>query len=258
MTDKTNIIEILSTTTSRWISELQNLFKISGKDQYEEQDKLLFSSSSVFENYLNNTLLIIKNGSRLPAEVLLRALGEFIIRLKWCMESSTRKQSGRTNKRFESWRIHSLKELNRFRKSVVDKYDGNEKKELEQLIETTEQEINDAQVNDFPQIKNILYKIYEKKSDQILSHGAMYLRFLRASHIDLITISETMKSDIHFFGDRDTTGEILVFDCLAFAHLYLEGLYRYYDYDFKSIDDEYSALMKKHFLEKDFDRKDKQ
>jgi len=247
MTETTNIIEIVSTTTSRWFSELQNLFKKTAKDQYEEQDKLLFGSLPVFENYLYNTLLIIKNGGRLPAEVLLRALGEFIIRLKWCMESSTRKQSGRANKRFESWRIHSLRELNRFRKSIVDKYNGNEKKKLGEFIENTEQEINSAKVNDFPKIKKILYEIYEKKSDQILSHGAMYLRFLRASHIDLVTISETMKSDIHFIGDRDTTGEDLVFDCLAFAHLYLEELYRYYDYDFKSINNEYNDLMKKFF-----------
>jgi len=222
---------------NRWFDDVEGRLKNLGLPK-NGVNQMILASISVVDNYLNNILMILNQDSKLPAMALLRVIGEFIVKLVWCIQGSTNNQPKQSVDKFKSWKKHSLKELNKFRRQIIDRYNNATRKMLQKQIDKDDKEIESITVDYFAKedekqkrsISSFFNEVFGVNKD--IYHPGMYLQYLRAVHIDYITLNETIKeqaSTPSYEGDVDCDIENLKIACLLFAHLFFKEVCRYYN-----------------------------
>ena len=232
-------------TINKWFEETENMLANIGSAKNTEVDKVCFSSISVVGNYLKNAIMILNHNSKLPAKALLRVLGEFIIKFVWCLQNSMRKQPALANERFERWRKHSLIKDQKFRKDILNAFDGSKRDEIQRWIEECDKEIKSVTSKSVPEFAQIIENVFGSRETK--AYAGMYLRFLNAVHLDLRTLSDTIREDNFSSiceGDTDDSIDDLKVDCLICACIFFRELYRFYGLNFQKIEDEYQVILK--------------
>lgn len=228
-------------TINRWIDESKALLQGLNLPKCRT-DEMILSSISLIDNYLNNVLMILDRGSRLPAMALLRVLGEFVAKLIYCIKGS---ESG-VNERVDSWEKTSLKKRKKFYENIIDRYSGCDHKKIQKWIDKTEDEIDKINVDELPNTADIFEKVFGKKHP--VGRAGMYLQYLSAVHLDLETLERTKKrgaTGIEYMGDVEYEIEGLKFECLTHVYIFFKHLYEYYNLDFQKIQNEYKILIPK-------------
>ncbi len=230
-------------TINKWFDETENRLRAIGLPKNNVNDTVL-ASISLIDNYLNNTMMILKQGCRLPSMALLRVTGEFIAKLIYCLKGST--QGPNVNQRIESWRKTSLIKRKKYYENIIDRYSGCNRKKVQKWIDETKNEVGKIKVNELPDTAKIFEETFGKKHP--VGRAGMYLRYLGAVHLDWETLEETIKRNktgTEYMGDVEYNIEDLKFECLTHGYIFFQYLYEYYNLDFKEIQNEYKMLIPK-------------
>jgi hypothetical protein len=97
-----------------------------------------------------------------------------------------------------------------------------------------------------PNVSCLFEKVYGK--EDLMSRAGMYLQYLEAVHIDLITLSRTGikdRSELKYIGDCNDTIYELWQECLIQTRHFLCAVYRHFGFDFHGIQNEYENIMDK-------------
>jgi hypothetical protein len=237
-------------TINKWFDEIEDKLQQHGQPK-NNIDNMTFASLSLIDNYLNTILMIVNNGSRLPAMALLRVLNQFVSRIVWVLMGYNKDESELQN-RFDSWVLTSYKKKHKFLNNIAGFYAREEKNQFESTIKIYEQEIDKlkkAGVKELPQPEQILEEVFGTK---LIAIG-QYSRLHKASHPDLIVLGKTFKNNgTHYMYDGDVDEKIndLKFECLICAHRFFKEICRYYKVDSLSqkIESEFNTLIPKSYM----------
>jgi len=211
-------------------------------------DQMVCASIGLVDNYLNNAMRILQQGSRLPAMVLLRVINQFASRIIWVLMGSNKNKSELQN-RFDRWVLTSYKKEHKFLNNISDFFAGKEKDQFESTIKIYEQEIDKLEkvgVKEMPQPEKVLEDVFGTKQIAI----GMYSRLHNAIHPDLMVLGETFKKNgmsYMYDGDVDAKIDDLKFECLICTHRFFMEICRYYKIDSLSqkIENEFNTLIPK-------------
>lgn len=232
-------------TIKKWIEETETLLLNRQGQLRTSVDDLLFGFFLIFRNYIYSIGTLLNEGRKLPSRALLRSTGELIVKILWCLNKQN-KNSNTSEERFERWRKSSLAKLNKFRKDIIGYYSGDERLQLQKAINQSQQIINKISQKKMPNVSCLFEKVYAKEA--LMSRAGMYLQYLGAVHIDLITLSRTQindKNELKCVGDCDDTIYELWRECLIQTRHFLGAVYRHFGLDFQRIQNEYENIMDK-------------
>lgn len=236
-------------TIQRWFEETVNALE----GPYEGKDLLIhgwcLSSVKLALNYFESTLILLNNKRRLPAKALLRTLGEFIVKVVWCLRGENKSENELRN-RFDKWRKSTLIEHRRVRKKAleINTYTKEQRAQLEELIAKDNEEIDKIKLSELPSIADLFEGIFAPL-DWVAAQGGMYLQFLRAIHLDMIALEMTMdlqklpEGQITCLGDTKDNIETLKALCLAHTYIFLTEVRSHYGLDVSSMKSDYEKLL---------------
>jgi len=229
-------------TINKWFGEIEGRSKQLGLPK-NNIDRMILGSIPIIDNYSNSVLMILNDGSRLPAMALLRVLAEFILKLIYCLKAD----DSSVDKRIESWEKTSLIQRGKYYKDIIDIYHGCNRKNVHEWIDETESELAKIEgVDALPSVATIFEQVFEK--DYPVDRAGMYLQYLGAVHIDLEVLAKTISksgTEIEYKGDVSCNIEDLKFECLTHAYIFFRHLYEYYSLDLQKIENEYKMLIPK-------------
>jgi len=237
-------------TINKWFDEIEDKLQQRGQPK-NIIDNMTFASLSLIDNYLNTILMIVNNGSRLPAMALLRVLNQFVSRIVWVLIGNNEDKSELQN-RFNRWELSSYKKERVFLKKIMGFYARKERAQFENAIKKYEQKVENLEktgIKNLPPPEQILEDVFGTKQIAI----GMYSRLHRAVHPDLLVLRRTFKNNeagYTYDGDVDEKTDDLKFECLICAHRFFKEICRYYNiYSLsQKIENEFNKLTPKSYI----------
>lgn len=236
-------------TINKWFDETKVILR-KHKPQRDNIDDILFASIAIIDNYVSSARLLLENPGnerRLPAQALLRVSGEFIAKLKYCFDAGVKnKDMEKTCDRLESWRKLSLGKKKTFLESIVDRCNSSDRQIVEKWLADIESAIQKITVNPLCKTSDILKETFGKEHP--VGEAGIYSQYHNSVHIDLETLESTIcrkQGCVEYKGDVDYDIKGLIFECLTHVFEFLRVLYKYYNFDFCKIENEYKMLIPK-------------
>lgn len=230
-------------TINKWFDEVQDKLRKHGLQT--GFDELIFAALGLLDNYFNCALMILNKGSRLPAMALFRCTGEFIAKITYCLQGENG-QGLNTEERVESWRKLTLEKDKDFCKSIIDKYTGDDRNNVQKRIDKIDEEIAKIITDKLSSTATIFEEVFAESFP--FAKAGMYQQFLGAVHLDLKILAETIgekESVTEYIGDiEDYDIEELKFNCVTQFFYFLRAVYNYYGLkNFDKIENEYKTLI---------------
>jgi len=237
-------------TINKWFEEIQDRLKQRGLPK-NEIDQMVNASIGLIDNYLNNTMRILQQGSKLPAMALMRVLNQLTSRIVWVLMGRNTDEDELQN-RFDRWVLDSYKKERKYFKKIVGLYEGKEKTQFENTIQIYKQEIDKlekAGVKELPQPEQILSEVFGTNKIAI----GQYSRLHNAIHPDLMVLPETFKNNgtrYMFYGDVNDEIDDLKFECLICAHRFFKEICLHYKLDslIQKIENDFNKLTPKSYM----------
>jgi len=231
-------------TIGKWFQEIEDaLENLSTEKKQTNIFFLIVNSLPTFGNYLNTTLLILKNERRLPAKALLRVTGQFISRVIWVLKSEN--EDERQN-RLERWKKDSYCEAKRYNEEIIEFYSkDDERAVVAKRIEGYIEEINKLEERKIKRLPQWI-QIFEQAFGKSILAAGMYSQYHHAIHPDILVLTATVsenKTDTICEGDTKESIDSLKQDCLTQAYIFFDEVCKYYGFTFKEMADEYQAIM---------------
>ncbi|MBN2132964.1 MAG: hypothetical protein JW741_25920 [Sedimentisphaerales bacterium] len=224
---------------AKWFSEVTHQLKAYGPAQ-TAVDEVIMASVSVIENYLTSGCMLAENKRVLPAKTLLRPIGEFTAKLRYCLAGETKEE---IYARVERWRKSSWMDCKKHYEAVRDACQGSDCGQIQQWISHADSVLAGlTAARGFPQVRQILETVFS--SDPVIPPG-IYGQHLIATHIDVVTLAQTVAEESQtkeFMGDLPEDSTQIERDLLSQAYLYIETISKHYSWDCGKMLSEYKKL----------------
>ena len=246
-----------------WFDETMDLLESQFPNGIIEDDLeySVNSSVTIVLSYAKSIFRILESGEDLPAMALLRSLYQFTSRLIWILIGSD--DSDRHN-RLERLEKTSLKDQLNFISEIKNVFE-NDKREstIEALseydknrvkIEERIKELDKRSVKGMPQqpsqiLKEAFGGVYGQPDEGPDTSGtipiAAWTRLHKAVHPDYTILKSTITNST---GCRLYNGKVnedvdgLRYECCVCIHRFLKEIYKFYDLNFQTIDNEFAEL----------------
>jgi len=230
-------------TIEKWFQEIEDALGNLSTDKKQTNIFFLITTSlSTFGNYLNTTLMILKNERRLPAKALLRITGQFISRVIWVLKS---KNGGERQSKLKRWEKESYCKAKKYDEGIIEFCSkDDERTVIEKRIEGYTEEINkleESKIKGLPQP----IQIFEQAFGRSILTAGMYSQYHDAIHPDILVLSDTVsenKTDTICEGDTKESIDSLKQHCLTQAYVFFDEICKYYGFTFKEMAGEYQAM----------------
>ena len=226
-------------TIGRWFTRIETGLKAYGPAK-TALDQVIGASISVIENYLTSACLLVTEKRVLPTKALLRPVGEFTAKLRWCIAGGTKEE---IYERIQQWRKDSWRAYERYWKAVRNACNGSDCAHIDERIRGASRQL--AEMNDFsrlPTTKKILDSVF---SQDLPVRVGIYTQYLYATHVDIVTLAQTVAEDGGYtecVGDLVGGESSLELDLLSLAYLYAETISKHYGWDYAEMLSEYKIL----------------
>lgn len=221
---------------AKWFSEITRQLKSYGPPR-TAVDEVIRASVSVIEKYLTSAYMLAENKRVLPAKTLLRPIGEFTAKLKYCLAGETKEK---IYERVQRWRKSSWMDCKKHYEAVRDACEGSDCSHIEQRISQADRVLAELDaVRGFPQVRQILETVFS--TDSAIPPG-VYGQHLIATHIDIVTLAQTVAEESgtkEFVGDLPEDSTLTELDLLSQAYLYIETISKHYGWDYDETLSEY-------------------
>jgi len=229
-------------TINKWFDDSKSLLQELNLPKCKI-DIMILSTISLIDNYLNNALLILNGGSRLPAMALLRVMGEFISKITYCLKGKNQKE---VENRIGRWEKSSLIQRRELYKKILSRYKKPNSqvqfKKVQEWINETEDEIKKIKSHGLPQNQDIFLEAFGEHHP--VGQDGIYHQYHCSIHVDLETLARTIRNN-EYTGDFEFNIEDLKFECLTHAYFYLKEIYEYYELNTQIINDDYDRLLQR-------------
>ncbi len=224
---------------AKWFTATIGRLKAYGLPQ-TAVDEVIMASISVIENYLTSGCMLAENKRVLPAKTLLRPIGEFTAKLKYCLSGETKEE---IYQRVQRWRKSSWMDYKKHWEAVRDACQGSDCSHVEQRILQADSVLAGlTTVHGLPQVRQILETVFG--NDRAIPPG-IYGQHLAATHIDVLTLAQTVGKEtgtMEFAGDLVENDPGIELDLLSQAYLYVETVSKHYGWDCDEMLSEYKVL----------------
>ncbi len=246
----------------KWFDETMDLLesRFSNGIIKNDLEYTVNSSVTIASSYALSIFRVLEGGEDLPAMALLRSLYQFTSRLTWILIGSD--DSDRCG-RLERLEKKSLKDAlnligeiqdafkNDKRKNTIEVLSehDNDRVEVEQRI----QELDKRNVKGMPQPLQILKEAFEGVYGQP-NEGpdasetipiAAWTRLHKAVHPDYTILKSTITNSMGctlYDGRVNEDVDGLRYQCCVCIHRFLKEIYKFYDFNFQTIDNEFAEL----------------
>jgi hypothetical protein len=224
---------------AKWFARIEDRLRADGPAQTAVDD-VIRASAPVIDNYLTSGCLLAGRNSVLPAKALLRSVGEFTAKLKYCIAGGTEEA---VDERIQQWRKRSWKDYKTYWEAVRNACKGSDCAHIDERIRQADSELAKmASFDGFPQTKQILEWVF---SQDLAVRVGVYAQYLSATHIDIVTLAQTVAEEtgtIEYAGDLVDAKPGIELDLLSLAYLYVETVSKYYAWDCAEMLSEYKVL----------------
>ncbi len=246
----------------KWFDETMDLLESRFPNGIIKNDleDTVNSSVTIVSSYASSIFCVLEGGEDLPAMALLRSLYQFTSRLTWILiGSDDSDRRGRLECLEKKSHKDELKLINGIldvfkndkRESTIEalsKY-GNDRVEIEERIE----ELDKRNVEEMPGALEILKEafggVYGQPDEGPDTSGtipiAAWARLNKAVHPDYTILKSTVTNST---GCRLYDGRVnedvdgLRYECCVCIHRFLKEIYKFYDFNFQTIDKEFAEL----------------
>jgi hypothetical protein len=226
-------------TIGKWFTRMVGHLTAYGSPQ-TPVDEVIMASVPVIENFLMSACLVAGHKAVLPAKALLRPVGEFTAKLKYCIAGGTEEA---IDERIQRWRKSSWKKYKEYWEGIRTACQGHDCTHIDARILQADKKLAQmTNLKEFPQVKQILEVVFPQ--DLAVQVG-VYAQHLFATHIDILTLAQTVTEEAgttEFIGDLVEGNLEIEVDLLSQAYLYVETISKHYGWDFAETLSEYKAL----------------
>jgi hypothetical protein len=230
---------VVEETISRWFTRIEDRLRAGGSAQMPV-DEVIRASVSVIENYLTSVCLIATHKAVLPAKALLRSVGEFTAKLRYCIAGGTKEE---VDERIQRWRKSSWEDYKSYWEAVRNACKGSDCTHIDERIRQAENELAQmTRLRKFSQTKQVLDAVFPQ---DLAVRVGVYAQHLSATHIDLVTLAQTVAEEAgttEYMGDLVAGESGIELDLLSLAYLYVETVSKHYGWDYAETLSEYKVL----------------
>ncbi len=246
----------------KWINETMDLLDSRFPDDIVEDDLVnaVNSSVTIVMSYAKSIFLILVSEEDLPAMALLRSLYQFTSRVTWILmgldDSDRRHRLERLEKTSLKDRLDFIGKIqnvfeNDKRESTIEALKEFDKESVE--IEERIDELHNRRVKGIPQaiqILEIVFKeVYGQPEEGPDTSGTIPIsawpRLHKAVHPDYTILKSTITNSTGrplYDGKVNEDVDGLRYECCVCIHRFLKEIYKFYDFNFQTIDNEFVEL----------------
>ena len=222
-----------------WFTRIETRLTVYGPAQ-TAADEVIGASVPVVENYLTSACLLATKEGILPSKALLRPVGEFIGKLRWCVAGGTKEE---IYDRIQRWRKSSWKNYKSYWEAVRKTCRRSDCAQIDEQIREADRKLAQmTSFREFPTARQILDSGF---SEETAVRLGIYTQYLGATHIDILTLAQTVAQEggcTEYVGDLVGGDSGLERDLLSLACLYAGTISKYYGWDYADILSEYKSL----------------
>jgi len=242
-----NNITKIEETINKWFDETHKNFIERGA-----VSKFLLSVFLAAKKYILSSLLLVKNGHKMPTKALLRILAEVFIKFEWCMcvyekNRTKKKMEERISRWWKTTICYRIRELSKWENVQIESLKEQAKEQKLQLQKLYEEEWEDDSIKLLP--KSLIALIENELPSDIINdiYPRFYLKYNDSIHLDIASLGFLVRERegrVEIQGDSPEEEKEFL-EGIIFYVASINGQIRtYYGWDNNQLYDEREALLK--------------
>ncbi len=253
--DNKNLKLQITGTVNGWFEKtISDCIKSTSPKNYPV-DGFLLSVLLVSRKYIIASLVLLKNGHKLPAMALMRVLIEFLTKLTWCLgihEKNVQDRAGFVENNRRRWWNTTLDQRIKELKKWQNVSDQNLKQEVDTMLKQLQLKETQNKLQNVGKMPENFKKLVEQLPEKYLkdAYPKLYIKYNHAIHLDIGTLRQLVPEQeknriITYYEDSQENAKELTRNVVYCALMVNDWIRIYYGLDTKRMKEKGDNIIKR-------------